>query len=309
MWLCVGFLSIDDPSYNIPGNAGLKDQTLALRWVVENCAHFGGDSENITIIGVSAGGASVHYHLISDYSKGLFHKAISMSGSALNAWANRSTNSDLDERLARNIGWNGEGGKKAMWDLILSTDTATLVEHHPKPTELEKQNGLLFNYVPVVEPYDNGDCFVPRSLVEMNRSAWGNKVPLILGGTSHEGYYFAVDHIKNENQFADDGYFANALPRELVLPLDSDKRKQLGQDLKRLYFGDQIPSMQNLEIFANVWTEKLFWHGLNAIVKSRVSDPNAAPTYLYYFNFTSKVLNVYQSLLGDRWRPNGNFRF
>lgn len=41
-----------------------------------NCAHFGGDPQNLTISGESAGGASVHYHLISDYSKGLFHKAI-----------------------------------------------------------------------------------------------------------------------------------------------------------------------------------------------------------------------------------------
>lgn len=302
-----GFLSIDDPSYNIPGNAGLKDQSLALRWVLENCAHFGGDPQNITIFGISAGGASVHLHLMSQYSKGLFHKAIAQSGSALNAWANRSANSDLNERLARNVGWNGEGGKTAMWDHILSTDTESLVKNQPIATELEKQNGLVFNYVPVVEPYDQGDCFVPRSLVEMNRSAWGNRVPLILGGVSHEGYMSFENYVRNEKLFADDGYFANALPQELDLPVNSAERKRLGDQLRRQYFGDQIPSLANVDLYANLLNEKMFWHGINAIVKSRLADANAAPTFLYHFNYTSQLLDFFHLMMAGEWRPNGIF--
>lgn len=215
-----GFLSIDDPSYNIPGNAGLKDQTMALRWIAENCAQFGGDPENITAFGISAGGASVHYHLISEYSRGLFHKAIVQSGSVLNPWSYCRSQNDLNERLARSVGWNGEGGQTAMWNLILSTDTETLVQNHPIPSELEKQNGqLLCNYVPVEEPYDNGDCFVPRSLVEMNRcqSAWGTQVPLIVDGASCEGYLLHAKYNQNPKLFDDDGYFSNALPKELDL--------------------------------------------------------------------------------------------
>lgn len=275
--------------------------------MLENCAHFGGDPENITVFGISAGGASVHYHLISEYSKGLFHKAIIQSGSVLNSWANRDLNTDLDERLARNIGWNGEGSKKAMWDLIVSTDTDTLVKNHPKPSELEKQNGLLFDYVPLVEPYDNGDCFVPRSLIEMNRSSWGNKVPLIIGGTSDEGYLVYKEYSTKENLFADDGYFANALPRELNLPLNSEKRKQLGDQLKRHYFGDQTPTLENVELYTNLLGEKYFWHGINAIVKSRLTDPNAAPTFLYYFQYTSQLMSAFHMMMAGEWRPKSNY--
>lgn len=66
-----------------PGNFGLKDQSLALRWVRENIDAFGGNASSITLMGVSAGAASVHLHMMSPLSQGLFDHAIVMSGSAL----------------------------------------------------------------------------------------------------------------------------------------------------------------------------------------------------------------------------------
>ena len=53
-----------------PGNLGLKDLIIALEWVKENIANFGGDSNNVTIFGVSAGSALVHSLLVSPRAKG-----------------------------------------------------------------------------------------------------------------------------------------------------------------------------------------------------------------------------------------------
>lgn len=64
-----GFLNLEDEV--APGNQGLKDQIMALCWVKYNIAHFGGDPENVTIFGESAGAASVHFLSISPLSKGL----------------------------------------------------------------------------------------------------------------------------------------------------------------------------------------------------------------------------------------------
>lgn len=64
----LGFLSTGDE--HSPGNFGLKDQTMALKWVRDNIREFGGDINSITIFGSSAGGASVHMHMMSPLSKG-----------------------------------------------------------------------------------------------------------------------------------------------------------------------------------------------------------------------------------------------
>jgi hypothetical protein len=65
-----GFLSLQNK--DVPGNNGMKDQVLALRWVKRNIDKFGGDPNNIVIFGESAGAASVHYHLLSPMSRGKY---------------------------------------------------------------------------------------------------------------------------------------------------------------------------------------------------------------------------------------------
>ena len=77
----LGFLAMGTEA--VPGNAGLRDQSMALTWVRENIANFGGDPDSVTLFGESAGSLSVAFHLLSPLSKGLFHRAILQSGTAI----------------------------------------------------------------------------------------------------------------------------------------------------------------------------------------------------------------------------------
>lgn len=70
----LGFLSTEND--DLPGNYGMKDQVLALKWVKNNIDKFGGNRKKVTIFGESAGSASVGLHLLSPMSKGKLCKCI-----------------------------------------------------------------------------------------------------------------------------------------------------------------------------------------------------------------------------------------
>ena len=73
-------LTKENPDQGWLGNYGYMDQLAALKWLHRNIAEFGGDPDNVTIIGESAGGMSVHTLVVSPLARGLFHRAVVMSG-------------------------------------------------------------------------------------------------------------------------------------------------------------------------------------------------------------------------------------
>lgn len=82
------------------GNAGMLDIALALKWVRDNIAQFGGDPHNVTIFGQSGGGAKVGTLLGMVPARGLFHKAIEMSGPAVRLVSKESAQSIAEQTLA-----------------------------------------------------------------------------------------------------------------------------------------------------------------------------------------------------------------
>lgn len=100
-----GFLSTDDGAS--PGNYGLKDQSMALRWAQKNVEKFGGDPKRVTLVGHEAGAASVQMHMMSQLSRGAFSRAICMSGSALAFWNYNIDQAKVARRQAAIIGIPG----------------------------------------------------------------------------------------------------------------------------------------------------------------------------------------------------------
>ena len=83
----IGFTDFSevDPKFKDSGNVGILDLVEALKWVHNNIANFGGDPNNVTIIGQSGGGAKVCNLVAMPETKGLIHKAVALSGNATSA--------------------------------------------------------------------------------------------------------------------------------------------------------------------------------------------------------------------------------
>ena len=83
----IGFLDLSatgNPKYKYSGNVGMMDVVAALEWIRDNIKAFGGDPDNVTVFGESGGGGKVGTLMCMPQAKGLFHKAIIMSGTILN---------------------------------------------------------------------------------------------------------------------------------------------------------------------------------------------------------------------------------
>lgn len=101
----LGFLDLSAVSdkYKYSGNVGMLDVVKALQWVHDNISHFGGDPENVTIFGESGGGGKVGTLLCMPAAKGLFHKAIIMSGTILNV-NNKQMTQALGKAVLKELG-------------------------------------------------------------------------------------------------------------------------------------------------------------------------------------------------------------
>ncbi|KAG5884899.1 hypothetical protein JTB14_032584 [Gonioctena quinquepunctata] len=171
-----GFLSTGDEV--VPGNMGLKDQLLALKWVQENIHLFGGDPNKVIISGQSAGAASVTYQILSPQAKGLFRGAIASSGSALCDWANMGTS-----------GPDKAYGVAGLIDptLTWSNSTKELVDflRNASAESIHDTSTKYYVWAPVIE-VEHPEAFITESMYESVKEGRINRVPLLIGFNSEE---------------------------------------------------------------------------------------------------------------------------
>lgn len=86
--------------HEAPGNVGMWDQALAIRWLKENAQRFGADPNLITIFGESAGGSAVNLHLLSPATKGLVTRGILQSGTLNAPWSHMTGERAVEIGLA-----------------------------------------------------------------------------------------------------------------------------------------------------------------------------------------------------------------
>ncbi|XP_050509781.1 cholinesterase 2-like isoform X2 [Diabrotica virgifera virgifera] len=222
-----GFLSTADTV--VPGNMGLKDQQFVLKWMQNNIHLFGGDKAKVTIMGQSAGAASVTYQVLSPGSAGLFVGAIANSGTALCNWAYQSNALDTAYGIANEI------------DPTFGTDKTTeeLLEflQGVDASAIHATSDKYKVFAPVIEvPHDG--AIISDNMYESLVNGTFNKVPLLLGFNSEESIGMAkdIDAWKKHCQ----GYDAN--PSTLVDPdmhiEDNETKLTVGNAIKTLYVGN-----------------------------------------------------------------------
>ncbi len=168
--------------HHASGNYGLMDQILALHWVRDNIAHFGGDPENITIFGQSAGSMDASALMTSPLARGLFHKAIAESGAAVSFGPpplNRAE--QLGDQFASSFAIpSGQNPMAYLRGLPAQELIAKAADAHPSPI------------TPTVDGY-----VLKRTPSQVFKVGDEAPVPLLIGTTSRElGGSETIDEVR-----------------------------------------------------------------------------------------------------------------
>ncbi|XP_065214537.1 esterase FE4-like [Planococcus citri] len=290
----LGFLNLGLPE--CPGNAGLKDQTLAMKWVKENITHFGGNPDNITLFGISSGASSVHYHILSPLSKGLFEKAIIQSGSALSAWALTLDPKAEARKLGETFGF--ENGSDQDLLSFLKKQTAQELTSHAMEMigNLMKENpekGMISPFAPSVEEIKEGAFLLdlPHKLLKTP-----DPLPIIYGVDEKEGIMAFFIH---ENKIWDLLKTDFSIVLKQYFNIDCARLPEVSAKVKQLYFGDKEigpdTADQLIDLFSDIFFYQLY-EPIEFVIDS------STPPYVYEFtysgglNFAKHMLSAFLKL-------------
>ncbi|KAK1977426.1 carboxylesterase [Colletotrichum cereale] len=191
-------------------NLGLKDQLLLLEWVRDNIAAFGGDPNNVTLFGISAGGHSIGHILMHDegqYDPPLFHKVILESG-APTSRAVRPYNAPVHE--AQFADFLAEAGCPPG---LSAADTFARLRAAPTDVVQRAQTAVFDKYNPSLrwafQPVVDGDV-IPRPPMESWRLDRWRKVPVMTGFNRNEGSIYISKRVSASHDFT--RFFADLLP-------------------------------------------------------------------------------------------------
>jgi para-nitrobenzyl esterase len=268
----LGWLNLADldSTFAGSGNNGLLDQIAALRWVRHNIAGFGGDPDNVTVFGESAGAMSVGTLLGTPSAAGLFAKAIAQSGAAHNV----STASDAAAVTEAFVAELGGGGL----DAVLTAPPERLLDAQRAVSEamlagrisraVTSASGLPFG--PVIDGH-----VLSRPPLEVIADRSAAPVPLLTGTTRDEWNLFDLMDKKVED--------ADTLIRRLRRVVDEPER------LITVYAGAR-PEASYDQLFKGIMTDRMFRIPAIRMAEAQTSH-QPQNTFMYLFEFASTAFD------------------
>ncbi|XP_034059793.1 bile salt-activated lipase-like [Gymnodraco acuticeps] len=281
----LGFLSTGEPE--LAGNYGLWDQQAAIAWVHRNIRKFGGDPENITIFGESAGGASVSLQILSPHNKGLFKRAIAQSGVALSPWTiNKNprlyavevalaVNCSTDERMASCL--------KEIDPVVLTLAGSF---------NLSSCAGEPIVYHLELSPVIDGD-FLPDHPSKLFHNA--ADIDFIAGVNNMDGHAFTSIDVPRVN--------IDLLPvpvedvEKLLAAYTKDKGDAAWHAALSLYNStwEPTPSQESIKkTLVHIETDFLFLASTQAALKLHADNAKTGRTYSYLFSEPSQMAGIFR---------------
>ncbi|XP_028153931.2 venom carboxylesterase-6-like isoform X1 [Diabrotica virgifera virgifera] len=278
----LGFLSTEDNE--VPGNNGMKDQVMALKWLRDNIHSFGGNPQSITISGFSAGGSCVHLLYLSPWSKDLFIRGISNSGSAISPWFLKEKPLIFAQKLAADVG------------CPTSPTSALKACLKEKPANLlmeQIENFMEYVHLPispfgvVIDTWANNPFLPehPYSLLERGKIL---DLPWIVSVNRDEGIfpsgYFCTDQEAINRDFLDKAHLL--LDYNYTYP--EKDRKIFAKKIRDFYFGQNDISEENFDKLTQMFGDRLFKSGIEISAKLQASA-NKESVYVYFFNYDESI--------------------
>ncbi|MFS1185565.1 carboxylesterase/lipase family protein [Bacillus velezensis] len=244
----LGFLHLSSIHDAYSSNIGLLDQIAALRWVKDNISEFGGDPDNVTIFGESAGGMSIASLMAMPDAKGLFHKAILESG------ASHTIPADMAKDIA--AAFIHEAGTDQLQELSVND----LLKTADKVRRSLDQNIFQLLFQPAIDP-----ATLPAEPVKAIADGAAEGIPMIFGTNRDEAYLFFTPDTDIHSEKKQQDYLHYHLGEnctEQAADLYPHSLKgQIDMMTDLIFWRPAVAFAQGQSQHAPVWMYRFDWHG------------------------------------------------